>query len=102
MQNFKTTTDVFDVVKPTTEGKYRCPVKGCQDKEKLFVDSKDFGRHLAIKHKIPSPKHTTKAPNNKKRQSDDLPTLTIKFCPHCGGRIEELEQAAELLRRTGK
>jgi len=102
MPQFRTTADVFAVVHPTSDGKYRCPVDGCPDKKKVFVDSKDFGRHLSIKHKIRSPKHDANAIGHKNRRSKDLPTLTIKFCPHCGGRIEELEQAAELLRRTGK
>lgn len=100
MAQFHTTADVFAVVKPDQKGTFRCPIKGCS--RRTHASAKDFGRHLAIIHKIPSDKHVNKDSGHKNGKSRDLPILTIKFCPHCGGRIEELEQAAELLRRTGK
>ena len=96
MPHFKTTADVFAVVKPDKAGTYRCPIKGCS--KPTHANAKDFGRHLAIAHKIPS----NKSIEGKHRGSKDLPTLTVKHCPNCGFRIEEFEQAAELLRRTGR
>jgi hypothetical protein len=101
MQKFKTTADVFAVVKPDKNGAYQCPIKGC--KKKLHANSKDFGRHLAIAHKIRSdkagPKYA-KLTRGKKRLA--LPELHTKFCPNCGFNIEQAEQAAVLLRSGGR
>jgi hypothetical protein len=102
MPQFKTTSDVFAVVRPTANGKYRCPVEGCPDKKKVFVDSKDFGRHLSFKHNIHSPKHDKKAGDKRRYKLGELPTLTVKHCPNCGFHIEEFEQAAALLLRTSR
>lgn len=59
MPKFKTTADVFAVVKADEKGAYHCPIKGCT--KILHANSKDFGRHLAIAHKIPSDKEIGRA-----------------------------------------
>lgn len=96
--HFRTTADVFAVVKPDEKGTFTCPIKGCSKRD--HANSKDFGRHLAVAHKIPSPKHNGKSVK-KVRATAGLPVLTIKHCPNCGFNIEEFEQAAVLLRKTG-
>ena len=98
-QQFRTTSDVFAVVKPSSRGSYRCPIKDCPDGKKEFGDSKAFGRHLAFTHKIPSPKHDGPTVGKKKKKELVLPELHIRFCPGCGYNIQEAEQAAVLLRR---
>lgn len=100
-QQFHTTADVFAVVKPSSGGTYRCPVDGCPDAKKRFVDSKAFGRHLAFTHKIPSANHVRTATGKRGKKGLLLPELHTKFCPHCGYNIQQAEQAAVLLR-SGK
>ena len=101
MQRFRTTADVFAVVKPGKKGTYKCPVDGCPRKSHLFVDAKDFGRHLAIFHKIPSLKARGRSASVVRSRKDlKLPQLHTKYCPNCGFNIEEAEQAAILLRRV--
>lgn len=100
IQKFRTTSDVFAVVKPGKNGAYSCPIKGCPKRD--HANAKDFGRHLAFAHKIPSDKHKGKPSPQKRRKRSDLPILTIKHCPHCGFNIEEFEQAAALLLRAAR
>lgn len=101
MQRFRTTADVFAVVKPRKNGTYKCPLYGCSRRKHSFVDSKDFGRHLAIFHKIPSAKSRRKATELKgSMKGVKTVHLLTRFCPNCGLNIEEAEQAAVLLRRT--
>lgn len=97
-EHFKTTADVFATVTPQKDGSYRCPIKNCPSKP--HANSKDFGRHLAVKHGIRSPNHATRIKKDVQRKHVDLPSLTVKRCPNCGFDIEQLEQAAALLRGT--
>lgn len=102
-QRFRTTSDVFAVVKPSSSGTYRCPIKDCPDGKKEFGDSRAFGRHLAFTHKIPSPKHNgTMHQQNKTKKGVELPTLLTKHCPNCGFDIERHEQAMFLLAHKSK
>lgn len=97
MSKFKTTADVFAIVKPDKDGAYHCPVKGCT--KKLHANPKDFGRHLAIAHNIPSEKAAHKNSGLVRgRKHVTLPELHTKFCPNCGYNIEQAEQAAVLLK----
>lgn len=100
MQKFKTTADVFALVKADQKGAFRCPIKGCAKRE--HANAKDFGRHLSVAHGIRSPKHNAAPSIRKTRKMADLPVLTIKHCPHCGFALQELEQAAVLLRESNR
>lgn len=104
MASFNSTEEMFAVLKPEEDGTYTCPECGKKGHTK-----RSLGQHTAKTHGIRSAKHK----EIDERKSSDIPLThraksvepksppkIVRFCPHCGFPLGDLEEAAQLLTKV--
>ena len=88
---------------------YRCPIRDCQYGSRIYPTLRSFSQHLTKSHDLHGRRNRTK--NQTQRSVDShlevvdrgmapfAIRVPIKYCPHCGGYLEEILTALLLLQQ---